>query len=84
MHVYKIIKWENIGNKIGNRKYLLKIVIFLSIFFNIYFTREKILGYMWGICAGFELRKKSRFARNIRAKSGKQLLTCKILGGFYE
>ena len=58
-----------------NRKYLLKIVIFVPIFFNIYDTREKILGYMWGICAGFGLGKKSRFAKNIRVKQGKKLPT---------
>ena len=65
-----------------NRKYLLKILIFVSIFFDIYDTREKILGYMWGICAGFGLGKKSRFAKNIRAKRGKKLPTGENFLGF--
>ena len=42
---------------------------------------KKILGYMWGICAGFGLGKKSRFAKNIRAKRGKKLPTSKNFGG---
>ena len=36
---------------------------------------------MWGIYAGFGLGKKSRFAKNIRAKRGKKLPTGKNWGG---
>ena len=49
-------------------------------------SEKKLLGisgvYMTGICAGFELGKKSRFAKNIWAKWGKKLSTGNFFFGF--